>query len=165
MPVGRGTRQRFRVGERARRRVMRAPLAAYDWAGVSKQERDARVDALAEQIRQLAALSELPATPAAGRRSYESQIVKLADEIMRVEGWMVYGVPDSRRATSSGFVDRVYCRPPVVLFIEWKLEHGRLHGEQPRWLLALSAVRRTAAAVWRPSHVGDIVKVARSYGR
>lgn len=64
-------------------------------------------------------------------------------------GWLIYHTYDSRRSYP-GFPDLVLVKPPRVLFVELKREHGRLSRDQQRWLEALSACPGVETYVWRP---------------
>lgn len=91
---------------------------------------------------------------------FQAVVVHLAER----GGWKVYHVPDSRRATSSGFQDCTFMRDadrhpwPWVVVAELKRE-----GEEPRpdqwvWLRAWGLMG-VPAYVWRPSDIDTIREV------
>jgi hypothetical protein len=80
-------------------------------------------------------------------RAFQRQIETYA----RLRGWLVYSIPDSRRATSAGFPDLVLCHPARrrLAFCELKTDEGRVRAEQRTWLDALASVPGLDVCVWR----------------
>lgn len=71
-------------------------------------------------------------------------------------GWLVYGVPDSRRSFDSGFLDLVMVHPQRLLMavVECKSDTGRYTPEQAGWIDALVGVSGGwsgfTVEIWRP---------------
>ena len=80
-------------------------------------------------------------------------------------GWLVESIPDSRkvypRETAAGFPDLVLAKPPILLFIEVKTEHGKLSKQQALWLLELNQCGGVQAFVARPSGWDSLEKLLR----
>lgn len=76
-------------------------------------------------------------------------------ELARLNDWLWYHVPDSRKCPR-GFPDLVLVRPPVVLFVECKTDAGRIRPEQREWLAALHECDGVQARVWRPKDWAEI---------
>ena len=98
----------------------------------------------------------------------EKQLEAAVVQFAELMGWMSYHAFDSRRSTP-GFPDRVFLRPPRILFVEFKTEKGRVSKDQMRWLDMLSMVEvglgppagRFSVRVWRPSDWADIEEALR----
>ncbi len=145
-----------------------------DWSQFSEAEKIGRTNVLLAEIAAIDDADRRERIPGERRRDTESEIVKRADAIMRMWGWLVYGVADSRDATDAGFPDRVYVSnlenpkpdgeprvwPPVVLFVEWKASKGTTSKRQDIWLNALSHVESTRTFLFRPSDVPMLARWA-----
>lgn len=72
-------------------------------------------------------------------------------------GWIVYHVPDSRRATAKGCPDLIMIneKQSRVVFAELKTARGKLTPEQDLWLRVLAAAG-VETAVWRPADLLSI---------
>lgn len=79
--------------------------------------------------------------------------------LMTLVGWRVYSIPDSRRATVSGFPDICAWHPIKnrLIFVELKREKGRLSEAQKQVIGELSKLAEVY--VWRPSDWDDIVRI------
>lgn len=76
-------------------------------------------------------------------------------EFMRLEGWQVYSIPDSRRASMKGYPDITAWRveDQRLLFIELKREKGRVSEAQTYVLESLRALAPRIPVevyLWRP---------------
>lgn len=80
-------------------------------------------------------------------------------ELARLLGWEVYAIPDSRRATSSGYPD-VTCahRAHGVFWAELKTQRGKPSPAQVHWLALLRHAGQRAY-LWRPSDMDQIKRV------
>ena len=69
----------------------------------------------------------------------EAQFQRAVIEAAQRNGWSAYSVPDSRRATSSGFPDLVLAHSghARLVFAELKTNKGRVRPEQKQWLWTL----------------------------
>lgn len=74
----------------------------------------------------------------------------------RLRHWLHYCTFDSRRSVA-GFPDLVLLRPPRLVFVELKSEHGRLTDAQENWLDYLRGVPGVEAFCWRP-HDWDAIE-------
>lgn len=89
-------------------------------------------------------------------KAFDAQVLQLA----RLCGWLAYH-PYSSTRSPEGFPDRVFVRPPRILFVELKRERGRLSAEQERWAAALRACPGVEYQLWRPSDWEELVEVLR----
>jgi len=89
-------------------------------------------------------------------RDFQERVVTLA----RLNGWRVYAVPDSRRATIAGYPDLTMWRGTRLVFAELKRERGRL---SPAQVEVLAELKRTGNEVyeWRPRDWDAIVECLR----
>lgn len=81
-------------------------------------------------------------------------------EVFGYNGWSIYSIPDSRRATLSGWPDLTIFRGDEFFWAELKREKGRLSESQK--LLHPKLERFHKVYVWRPSDWDEIVRIARS---
>jgi len=95
-------------------------------------------------------------TPPQTEKQFQAAVVELA----RLTGWLCFHTLDSRRS-EPGFPDLVAIRPPRVLFIELKVEKGRLSRAQEHWLKLLRLVPCVEVFVWRPSDWPAVREVLR----
>lgn len=84
------------------------------------------------------------ALPAISEKAWQDQLVQLAT----LYGWKHYHPFDSRRSVA-GWPDLVLVRPPELLIVELKTDHGRVRPNQQEWLDALAACG-VEVDVWRP---------------
>jgi hypothetical protein len=77
-------------------------------------------------------------------RDWQATVIDLA----HLNRWTVFHVPDSRGMTA-GLPDLILIRPPELLFVELKTEHGRLRPAQTVVLDALTDCG-CECHVWRP---------------
>ena len=89
-------------------------------------------------------------------RDFQERVVTLA----RLNGWRVYAVPESRRATMAGYPDLTMWRGTRLAFAELKRERGRL---SPAQVEVLAELKRTNNEVyeWRPRDWDAIVECLR----
>ena len=80
---------------------------------------------------------------------------------LRFNGWRVYAVPDSRRASMAGYPDLTCWNPKQhrLMFCELKREKGRVSEAQKIVLAELAAITETY--LWKPSDWNDIVRIAK----
>jgi HNH endonuclease/VRR-NUC domain len=83
-------------------------------------------------------------------RDWHQQVV----EVATLYGWRHFHAFDMRRS-DAGWPDIVLCRPPELLIVELKAEHGKLQVAQEEWLADLWACG-IETAVWRPSSFDEI---------
>ena len=89
---------------------------------------------------------------------FQHRVASLA----RLRGWSVYAVPDSRRASMSGYPDLTMFHPRQrrLIFAELKREKGKLSPAQVDVLDKLREVKRNVGIevyVWRPSDWDNVV--------
>ena len=100
-------------------------------------------------------------------KDFQARVIHLA----RINGWRVYHVPDSRRATMAGFPDLTlwHVRMQRLAFAELKRENGRLSDAQEEVLAELREVSKAIPFeiyFWKPSDWDDIEAVlGRNSGR
>lgn len=100
-------------------------------------------------------------------RGFQDAVIAL----FRLHGWLVYHVPDSRRATSNGYPDLTMVHPTHgLIFAELKTAKGRVSADQWKWLDAINAGAAgrlddpACAHIWRPEDWDHIERHAR-YGK
>lgn len=80
----------------------------------------------------------------------EEALDRMVCDLATATGWtFTYHTHDSRRS-ESGFPDRVFLKPPRVVFAELKAEKGRIRPKQREWLAALAQCH-VEVYLWRPS--------------
>lgn len=102
-----------------------------------------------------------------GRGVTEAELQKAVVELARRFGWLVYHVPDSRRATARGCPDLICLNESQarVMFVELKTEKGKIRPEQTFWIGVLTAAG-IEVHVWRPSDLQETIpKVLRPPAR
>ena len=80
-------------------------------------------------------------------------------EVFGYNGWLVYSIPDSRRASLAGWPDLTIIKGDVMFWAELKRDKGRLSESQK--LLHPKLERIHPVYVWRPSDWDEIVRIAR----
>ena len=80
---------------------------------------------------------------------------------LRFNGWRVYAIADSRRASLAGYPDLTCWHPKQkrIMFCELKREKGRVSEAQKIVLAELAEIAETY--LWRPSDWNDIVRIAK----
>ena len=83
---------------------------------------------------------------------------KAVVDLARRYGWLVYHVPDSRRATARGCPDLICLNESQarVMFAELKTEKGKIRPEQTFWIGVLKAAG-IEVHVWRPSDLQETI--------
>lgn len=117
---------------------------------------------MARKTKQLSLLSTKDAYALELEKDFQHRVT----EVARIRNWSVYSIPDSRRATLSGFPDLVLFRRSDgrLIFAELKREKGRLSEPQKEILDTLREISgngRFEVYVWRPSDYEEIVKILR----
>lgn len=91
----------------------------------------------------------------------EAVLQKAVSDLAKWAGFLVYSIPDSRRATSAGYPDLTLChtRTGRLIHVELKTDKGRISVEQHVWLRLLAM--QGEAYVWREAdwHSGTIRSV------
>ena len=89
---------------------------------------------------------------------FKSEVIHVASTI----GWDCYSVPDSGRATSSGFLDLFLAHHAAgrVLIRELKVGRNKTTAEQDRWIETLTRAGYDAG-VWRET---DWERICRELG-
>lgn len=95
----------------------------------------------------------------------EAQLLRGVTELAMARGWMLAHHHDSRRQVrpgvfvgdklAAGLPDLVLVKPPRLLFVELKAQHGRLSPLQRDWLQALEQVPGVEVYLWRPEQLDD----------
>ena len=104
--------------------------------------------------------SDLQELRRVGELMTERQLLDAVRAACRWAGLLTYHTYSSRRS-EPGFPDLVAIRPPRVLFIELKVEKGRLSRAQEHWLKLLRLVPCVEVFVWRPSDWPAVREVLR----
>ena len=78
---------------------------------------------------------------------FQRQVVHVA----QLNGWKVYSIPDSRRATMAGYPDLTMWRGKRLVFAELKRESGKLSVQQKIVLDELQNLP-VEVYVWKPSN-------------
>lgn len=88
----------------------------------------------------------------------ESDLQASVMDLSRRLGWIVYHIPDSRRATARGVPDLIMINEAQsrVLFAELKTTSGKLRPEQMFWLHVLKNAG-VETAVWRPEDLQYVI--------
>ena len=82
-------------------------------------------------------------------------------EVLTYNGWRVFSIPDSRRASIKGYPDLTCWHPKHdrLVFIELKREKGRISPEQ---VIVLEELKRiTETYLFRPSDWDKIIGIAK----
>lgn len=85
----------------------------------------------------------------------EKQLQATIVQVARLNRWFCFHVHDSRHS-ERGWPDLVLLRPPHALFVELKTETGKVTDAQAH-VLELLADCGLTVAVWRPSHLDDVI--------
>lgn len=90
---------------------------------------------------------------------FQAEVIRLAESL----GWEAFSVPDSRRATATGFQDLTLkndARPRPIVVAELKLEGEEPRADQEAWLRAWELMG-VPAFVWTPADMDTIREVLR----
>jgi hypothetical protein len=104
--------------------------------------------------------------PLFGKKAWKSTMLE-ADfheqvaHMMRLNGWSVYSVPDSRRVSLAGYPDITAWRGPRLIFAELKREKGRTSPAQDEVLSELRQIPCAEVYLWKPSDWDSIVETTR----
>jgi hypothetical protein len=88
-------------------------------------------------------------------KEFQDRVASLA----RIHKWKCYSVPDSRRATLSGFPDLTLFRNGRLIFAELKREKGRVSPAQKDIMDELAKIPCASVYLWRPSNWDEIIKI------
>jgi len=96
-------------------------------------------------------------------REFQTRVIEYA----RLQGWLVYSIPDSRRSTLSGWPDLTLVNRTQrrLVFAELKREKGRLRPQQAEVLDVLTHIggegrtKKFEVYLWRPSDWDQVLKV------
>ena len=99
--------------------------------------------------------------------STERQFQHAVTELARLNGWLVYSIPDSRRSTLSGWPDLTMIRrvDRRIVFAELKTEKGKIRPQQEEVLDVLTHIagegrtKKAEVYLWRPSDWDQIRRV------
>ena len=92
--------------------------------------------------------------PRQSEKSFAAQV----DQLATLCGWKLYKTWTSIHSPS-GFPDRVFVRPPRLLFVELKRIGGKTTAAQHAWLALLCGCPPAEVYVWTPDSWTEIEKV------
>lgn len=94
--------------------------------------------------------------PAISEKRFQGQL----EAALRLAGYWVFSIPDSRKATARGLPDVLALHPTkrVLLALECKAERTKVRPEQTVVLAMLAAVERIDARIVRPADWESIEK-------
>lgn len=112
---------------------------------------------MARRPRQMELLSTSDLAKLESERDFQSRVIDAA----RLRGYIVYSIPDSRRATLAGWPDLTLIRKSDrrLVFAELKREKGRVSESQATVLDTLRALETVEVYVWRPSEWAEILRI------
>lgn len=90
----------------------------------------------------------------------ERDLTGYVRDVARACGWRRFHSWLSKHSPA-GFPDEVLCRPPRLVFAEFKSERGKISVEQEAWLKDLRGVPGVEVYVWRPGDMDEIAAVLR----
>jgi len=85
-------------------------------------------------------------------KDFQEQVSHLAV----LNKWMVYSIPDSRRATMSGWPDLTMVKNGRIIFAELKRKGGRVSDAQKHVLAELGAIPCAEVYTWYPADWQEI---------
>jgi Holliday junction resolvase len=91
----------------------------------------------------------------------EAEFHEQVAHLMRINGWSVYSVPDSRRVSLAGYPDITAWSGNRLIFAELKREKGRVSPAQEEVLAELRQIPCAEVYLWKPSDWQEIVDVTR----
>jgi len=89
----------------------------------------------------------------------EAEFHEQVATLMRLNGWSVYSVPDSRRVSLAGYPDITAWSGNRLIFAELKREKGRTSPAQDEVLAELRQIPCAEVYLWKPSDWDTIVQV------
>jgi hypothetical protein len=90
-------------------------------------------------------------------RELDRQVMDLA----KVFGWSLSYHTWVSVKSAPGFPDRVFVRPPRILFVEEKAEKGKVSPAQEKWAEALKACPGVEYVLLRPSGLEEFADLLR----
>jgi hypothetical protein len=90
----------------------------------------------------------------------ERQWLRQLTDLAKTFGWRPYHTQFSKWS-EAGWPDLALCKPPRLLLVELKSEHGKVTPAQDEWLTMLADCPGVEVYVWRPSDLDLAVKVLR----
>jgi len=81
----------------------------------------------------------------------EKEFHEQVAHVMRLNGWSVYSVPDSRRVSLAGYPDITAWRGDRLIFAELKREKGKTSPAQDEVLGELRLIPCAEVYLWKPS--------------
>lgn len=88
----------------------------------------------------------------------EKEVDKQVQALAKLFGWSLSYHTWTSIHSAPGFPDRVYLRPPRILFLEEKRERGVVTGPQQVWADALSACPGVEYMLVRPSGLAALAE-------
>jgi len=88
----------------------------------------------------------------------EKEFTRQVRDLAAIYRWEFYH-PWLSIHSPRGFPDVVLCRPPRLLLIELKTDHGKTSSHQDRWLELLRGCPGVEVFLWRPSDLDAIAQV------
>lgn len=98
--------------------------------------------------------AKLTALPPQSEKSFAAQV----DHLAKLMGWRI-GKTWLSVKSPAGFPDRVFVRPPRLIFAELKRENGKLSLAQEEWIADLHHVPGVETYVWRPADWSEIANI------
>jgi hypothetical protein len=91
----------------------------------------------------------------------ERQLDDCVARVARVYGWTLSYHSWSSIHSAAGFPDRVFVRPPRLVFVELKRLGGKVSPEQRAWLMALETCPGIEVYLWTPADwmAGEVERV------
>ena len=89
----------------------------------------------------------------------EAEFHEQVATLMRLNGWSVYSVPDSRRVSLAGYPDLTMWKGSRLIFAELKTEKGRVSPAQEDVLSDLRHIPCAEIYIWRPSNFDRILEI------
>ena len=104
------------------------------------------------------------ADPLFGKKVWKSTMLEAEFQeqvchLMRLQGWSVYSVPDSRRVSLAGYPDITAWKGKRLIFAELKREKGRTSPAQDEVMGELGLIPCAEVYLWKPSDWDDIVRI------
>lgn len=91
----------------------------------------------------------------------ERELDRQVMDLVKLFGWALSYHTFISVKSAPGFPDRVFVRPPRVLFVEEKSEKGVLTANQERWAEALKACPGVEYVLLRPSGLNAFTEILR----
>jgi hypothetical protein len=90
----------------------------------------------------------------------ERQWLRQLTDVAKTLGWRPYHTQFSKWS-EAGWPDLALCKPPRLLLVELKSEHGDVTPAEHEWLTMLEQCPGIDVYLWRPSDIDLAVKVLR----